>query len=64
MRREIPTLYRKKEECCGCASCYAICSQKAIDMLEDEEGFLYPKIEEMKCVRCYKCISVCVMKSG
>lgn len=31
----------------------------AISMLPDEEGFLYPVIDALKCVRCYKCISVC-----
>ena len=25
-------------------------------MVEDEEGFEYPQIDESKCVRCYQCI--------
>ena len=28
-------------------------------MVEDEEGFEYPQIDESKCVRCYQCIKVC-----
>ena len=43
MEREIPVLYKRKEECCGCTACYAICPKEAISMVEDEEGFEYPK---------------------
>lgn len=60
--KEIPILYRRKEECCGCTACYAICPKEAISMVEDEEGFEYPWIEEGKCVRCYQCIKVCPIK--
>lgn len=59
----IPVLFNKKEECCGCTACYAICSMNAISMKEDEEGFEYPVIEQDKCIRCYKCIQVCPMKT-
>ena len=62
MENEIPILYNRKEECCGCTACYAICFQKAIDMVEDEEGFEYPKIDERKCIRCFQCVKVCPMK--
>ena len=37
--KEIPILYNRKEECCGCTACYAICPKVAICMVEDEEGF-------------------------
>ena len=47
--KEFPILYKRKEECCGCTACYAICPQSAISMVEDEEGFEYPKIDENKC---------------
>lgn len=60
--KEVPILYRRKEECCGCTACYAICPQSAIDMVEDEEGFEYPQIDESECVRCYKCMKVCPIK--
>ena len=42
--KEIPILYNRKEECCGCTACYAICPKEAISMVEDEEGFEYPVI--------------------
>ena len=62
MEREIPVIYKRKEECCGCTACYAICPKEAISMVEDEEGFEYPQIDESKCVRCYQCIKVCPIK--
>ena len=63
MNEQIPILYKKKQECCGCAACFAICPQGAITMIEDEEGFEYPRIDESKCIKCYKCISVCAFKN-
>lgn len=50
---------RNKEECYGCKACYFICPVHAIEMNEDEEGFLYPKINEKLCVSCGKCKKVC-----
>ena len=63
MNEQIPILYKKKQECCGCAACFAICPKDAITMIEDEEGFEYPRIDESKCIKCYKCISVCAFKN-
>lgn len=60
--RELPELYIKREDCCGCTACYAICPTKAITMRPCEEGFLYPVVDSDKCIRCYKCISVCPIK--
>ena len=31
-------------------------------MVEDEEGFEYPFIDESKCIRCYQCLKVCPFK--
>lgn len=62
MERAIPVLYKRKEECCGCTACYAICPKETISMVEDEEGFEYPQIDESKCVRCYQCLKVCPFK--
>ena len=64
MKREIPVLYKRKEECCGCTACYAICPKEAIFMVEDEEGFEYPQIDKSKCVWCYQCIKVCPIKAA
>ena len=45
-----------KEKCCGCHSCYNICPKKAISMVKDSEGFLYPRVSEDICINCGKCI--------
>ena len=60
---KVPILFGRKEECCGCTACYAICPRDAISMGEDAEGFEYPQIDESKCVRCYRCVEVCPIKS-
>lgn len=62
MEKQIPILFKDKEECCGCSACYAVCPRKAISMVVDEDGFEYPKIDENKCVRCYLCLKVCPFK--
>lgn len=62
--KEKPVLFNSKEECCGCTACFSICPMRAINMNEDEEGFLYPHINEEKCVKCYKCIKVCPLKNN
>lgn len=61
--KNLPELYTKREECCGCAACYSICPVNAIRMDADVEGFLYPAIDAEKCIKCYKCMSVCVFKN-
>ena len=55
-------LFKEKQDCSGCAACYAICPNHAIQMQADEEGFLYPQIDEKLCVGCAKCICVCAMR--
>ena len=41
--KEFPVFFENKNECCGCTACYSICPKSAIQMVEDEEGFLYPQ---------------------
>ena len=52
----------KKDECCGCSGCKAVCPQKAIKMRADREGFLYPEVND-KCVNCGLCLKVCKNKT-
>ena len=48
-----------KKDCNGCGICSMVCPVHAIDMIEDDEGFLYPKINEEKCIKCNKCKKFC-----
>lgn len=48
-----------KEDCCGCESCAQKCPKKCISMIEDEQGFLYPSINQEMCIDCGLCEKVC-----
>lgn len=47
------------KECTGCRTCEKICPKHAINMKENEEGFLIPKIDKKKCINCGKCLNIC-----
>ena len=49
----------EKCDCCGCTACMNICPKGAIEMIEDIEGFKYPKINIDKCINCGLCKKVC-----
>lgn len=48
-----------KAKCCGCSACSSVCPQKCINMISDDEGFLYPQINEKLCINCNMCEKVC-----
>lgn len=48
-----------KKKCCACSACYNICPVNAIEMVKDEKGFKYPKVNKEKCVNCGLCEKVC-----
>ena len=50
-----------KKDCCGCAACVQICPKQCITMVSDEEGFLYPKVDETICIQCGVCEQICPM---
>ncbi len=50
---------KDKSKCCGCNSCFNICPTGSIDMVEDVEGFLYPKIDKNTCIECNLCKMRC-----
>ena len=52
-----------KSQCVGCRSCEQSCPKHCILFRENEEGFLYPSVDEEKCIECKKCISVCPMEN-
>ena len=53
----------EKSNCCGCTACYNACPAKAIQMKPDKEGFLYPVVDEKKCVDCNICESTCPIQN-
>ena len=53
----------EKENCCGCTSCANACPKRAISMLPDEEGFLYPVADKDLCVDCGICKKVCPIEN-
>lgn len=48
-----------EERCCGCAACFNSCPVNAIEMKENEDGFLYPFVKEEICINCGKCVRAC-----
>lgn len=50
---------KNPSDCCGCTACASICAHNAINMEPDALGFLYPKVDESKCVECGLCEKVC-----
>ena len=56
-------IFKQKSDCCGCGACQAICPKNAIDMVEDKYGFVYPKIDDTKCIKCGLCKKICSYKN-
>lgn len=50
---------KNKLKCSGCSACYNCCPTKAINMVTDNEGFVYPYVNQNKCINCSKCENVC-----
>lgn len=48
--------------CCECQACEQICSQRAISMVQNVEGFAYPMVDSELCVECGLCNKVCPMQ--
>ncbi len=53
----------ENNECVGCGECAFICPVNCISMHEDEEGFVYPAVDERLCNGCGECIRRCSSKN-
>lgn len=62
--KKVPILFAEKKDCCGCWACVNVCPHQAIQMKEDQYGFLYPQIDESLCVGCGLCRKVCNYQNG
>lgn len=50
------------EDCCGCGACELKCPKQCIELVENNEGFLYPSLNRNKCIDCGICKNVCPME--
>lgn len=48
-----------KAKCVGCHACYNCCPLNCITMEDDNEGFMYPRVDQNACINCKKCEKVC-----
>ena len=46
-------------KCTGCRACAEVCHNNAISFETDKEGFIYPRVDEGKCVNCGMCRKTC-----
>ena len=47
------------KKCTGCSACKSACPVNAIKMVQNNEGFYYPKIDFTKCIKCNRCSKIC-----
>lgn len=50
--------------CTGCSACSQVCPKSAITMTANEEGFLYPSIDEDLCSSCGLCGRICPVNTA
>lgn len=49
----------EETQCTGCGLCYNICPYNAIAMKENEDGFLFPAVDDKNCRDCGLCVKKC-----
>lgn len=52
-------LFKNAADCCACGACVNACPKEAIDMTADKYGYVYPSINQDKCIECGICKKVC-----
>ncbi|MDD7128527.1 MAG: Coenzyme F420 hydrogenase/dehydrogenase, beta subunit C-terminal domain [Prevotella sp.] len=51
----------ENKQCCGCGACVQVCPKECIIMVNDTEGFRYPKVDHDRCIDCHLCEQICPM---
>lgn len=46
-------------QCCGCGACASGCPKACVEMRANDEGFLYPVVDGVRCSHCGRCEKVC-----
>lgn len=54
----------KITQCTGCGACSYFCSQNAIQMMFNDNGFISPQIDSSKCSNCGVCFNKCTTKKA
>lgn len=52
-------LTNNEYECSGCTACMNVCAHDAIEMRENDEGFVFPVRDTDKCIDCGLCEKAC-----
>ncbi len=52
-------IVQDSRSCTGCSACGQVCPSDAVAMKANDEGFLYPYIDEEKCSECGLCQRTC-----
>ena len=47
------------QKCMGCYACLDVCRFHAIHMVQDDQGFYYPQVDETVCTECTACEKKC-----
>ena len=51
-----------REFCTGCGACASSCSRGGLSLVPDGAGFLYPRLDETKCIGCGTCLERCPLE--
>ena len=51
------------QKCCACFACFNVCPKECIELKKNENGAMYPQIDEKKCINCKLCEKVCPVNS-
>ena len=57
-------LWKDFSDCTGCGACAQACGVGAVQMKANEYGFLFPYIDDERCVDCGRCDTVCPIKKN